>query len=148
MIIDLVSKFKLALILFSFAGTVNAVQVDNWLELGEVIDGDTIKATIQSLPRPLSSVSIRLRGIDTAEIRSKCPQAKFLAQQAKEFVDQSLKTAKSIKLENLSWDKYGGRILADVVIDNQSLSQLLVNHKLAIYYFGTKKNFDWCIQLP
>lgn len=131
-----------------FTTFVNAVQVDNWLEFGEVVDGDTIKATVQSLPRPLSSVSIRLRGIDTAEIRSKCPQAKFLAQQAKKFVEQSLKTAKVVKLENLSWDKYGGRILADVIIDNQNLSQLLVNRKLAIYYFGTKKNFDWCHQLP
>ncbi len=109
-----------------------------------VIDGDTLKAVIPSLPDPLRNVSIRILGIDTPEMRSRCPKEKVLARVAKTFIETELKTVQKITLKDLSWDKYGGRILAQVFFDKRDIGQLLIDAKLATPYHGEKKLFDWC----
>ena len=37
------------------------------------------------------------------------------------------------------WDKYGGRVLGDIIIDGQSLRKLLLDNGFAREYYGTKK---------
>ena len=50
-----------------------------------VYDGDTIKSELPSLPYPLSKVSIRIKGLDTPELRTyKCQKEKDLAQLARQ----------------------------------------------------------------
>lgn len=84
---------------------------------------------------------MRINGIDCPEIKSKCVLEKECAQIAKKCVEDII-LHKMVRLENVSLEKYG-RILADVYIDNLSISNYLLEHRLAVKYDGgTKKSPD------
>jgi len=51
--------------------------------------------------------------------------------------------ATEIDVQILKWDKYGGRALADVFLDHQSLAQSLISAGLARPYKGDAKQ-SWC----
>jgi endonuclease YncB( thermonuclease family) len=111
-----------------------------------VIDGDTVEVSARWLPIELGkNISIRLHGIDTPESggRAKCQSESQLAAQAKQFVQQQIAGSKRHAIIIRSWDKYGGRILGDVMLDGVSLSQLLINRGYAKPYSGDKKT-TWC----
>ena len=108
-------------------------------------DGDTITFDIPKI-HPLfgRKMSIRLQGVDTAEIRTKDVCEKIAAHEAKAFVEEKLSKAKTIHLLDVSKGKYF-RLVADVIFDGVSLSKVLLNRKLAIPYDGgTKPVVDWC----
>ena len=50
---------------------------------------------------------------------------------------------KTIKLKNIKYDKYG-RLLSDVYYNNKSISDMLLTERLAIPYFGKKKEPPLC----
>ena len=106
-------------------------------------DGDTCYVTAPSLPVPLQNMSIRILGIDTPEIRGKCEEEKKLALEARAFANKMFRDANSIEFANLDWDKYGGRILADVYIDGKSYKDEIINTGLARPYDGGTKQ-EWC----
>lgn len=106
-------------------------------------DGDTCYITVPSLPPELQKMSIRILGIDTPEIRGECESEKELAQQAKKLANKLFKEAKVIELKDIDWDKYGGRILANVYLDGELYSEKLISSGLAKPYFGDKKE-SWC----
>ena len=112
---------------------------------GEVIhvyDGDTI-TIVSKLPydaSPLYRFSIRLAGIDCAEIKGKTEQEKELAQEAKCAL-QKLILNKVVLLKNLKTEKYG-RVLADVYLGDLHVNQWLLDNKYAVQYSGGKKA-DW-----
>ena len=112
---------------------------------GEVIhvyDGDTI-TIVSKLPydaSPLYRFSVRLAGIDTAEIKGKTDREKELAQEAKCAL-QKLILNKVVALKNLKTEKYG-RVLADVYLGDLHVNQWLLDNKYAIQYSGgTKTNW-------
>ncbi len=108
-------------------------------------DGDTITVSIPGA-HPLfgQHISVRLIGIDTPEIKTKNTCEKSAARSTKNLVENLLKNAKQINLENVERDKYF-RILADVTVDGKSISQILIKNKLAVAYDGgTKQRVDWC----
>lgn len=111
-------------------------------------DADTITFEIEGVHPLLGrEIPIRVLGVDTAEIKGKNDCEKAAAQKAKIFVTERLKRAKRIDLENIGRDKYF-RIDADVKVDGQSLSKMLVEAGLATPYDGgTKSNVNWC-QVP
>lgn len=127
-----------------FISIIATAQSPGDIKVVDVIDGDTLKAVIVGFPDPLRHVSIRIMGIDSPESRSKCPNEKARANLAKAFVQNQFKSTKNITLKNLSWDKYGGRILAEVFFDGQDIAEQLVQNQLAVPYYGEKKVFDWC----
>ena len=43
----------------------------------------------------------------------------------------------------MDWDKYGGRVLGDVVLNGQSLRQMLIVNGHAREYYGEAKQ-SWC----
>ena len=51
-------------------------------------------------------ISVCLDGIDTPEIRGKCPNEKQLAKKAKDRVNQILKAAGNIELRHIRRGKY------------------------------------------
>jgi len=108
-------------------------------------DGDTITiATYLPIPNsPLFKFSVRLLGIDCPEIRGKNESEKKCALLAKKFIEDKL-LGNIVTLENVALEKYG-RILADVIFDGASLSNLLVTNKLAVRYDGGRKEVpdDW-----
>ena len=108
-----------------------------------VYDGDTFRVDINSLPPIVGkNIAIRVNGVDTPEIRGKCQYEKNLALKARDFVRDKLSNAKEIKLANLQRGKYF-RVVANVLVDDVSLEQELLDNKLAYEYYGGKK-LSWC----
>ena len=106
-------------------------------------DGDTCYVIAPSLPVPLQKMSVRILGIDTPEIRGKCEEEKKLALEARAFANKMFRDAETIEFANLDWDKYGGRVLADVYIDGKSYRDEIINTGLARPYDGGTKQ-EWC----
>jgi endonuclease YncB( thermonuclease family) len=112
-------------------------------------DADTITFDIPNV-HPLigNHISVRVRHVDTPEIRGKLPCEKEVARTAKKLIENLLKNAKRIDLENADKDKYF-RILADVIIDGKSLKDVLLKNNLAYAYEGkTKEKLNWCKRQP
>lgn len=108
-------------------------------------DGDTLTVNIPGV-HPLigKSVAVRVNGIDTAEIKTKDSCEKQASRTARRLAKNLLKNAKRIDLENVKRGKYF-RIVADVRVDGQLLSDLLIKNKLAVAYSGgTKEKVNWC----
>lgn len=106
-------------------------------------DGDTCYITMPALPQSLSKMSVRILGIDTPEIKGKCSKEKGMALLGRKFANNLFKNARDIEFKNLKWDKYGGRVLADVYLDGNSYSELIIKQKLARPYDGGAKK-GWC----
>jgi micrococcal nuclease len=136
-------KYILALLFIA-----NTAIADNFLELREYrnrlcYDGDTCYVVAKTLPDTLRNMSIRILGIDTPEIRADCTEEKDLALQGRAFANDMFRNANNIEFRNLKWDKYGGRILADVYIDGMSYKHEIIEAGLAREYDGGKK-LGWC----
>lgn len=111
-----------------------------------VIDGDTVEITADWIIPPLDpKLSLRVLGIDTPEkgFRAKCSQEIELGLKATEYTTAAVATAKNIRVDIQDWDKYGGRVLGELYLDGQPLSQLLINEGLAAKYNGRTKK-SWC----
>jgi micrococcal nuclease len=113
-----------------------------------VVDGDTLEVEESFLPKELK-LFVRIKNIDTPEKapRAKCDKENKLAQKASEFtqkaIDEAIKNNQEITFSELKWDKYGGRVLAEVKINNKSLAQDLMKNGLGRQYHGEKKQ-SWC----
>lgn len=108
-------------------------------------DADTVTVNIHDV-HPLfgREISIRIKGVDTPEIKGKSACEKKLAAEAQQAVAHLLAAAKRIDLVGLERDKYF-RVVADLVADGQSLSSYLLKSGLAYSYDGgTKSQVDWC----
>ncbi|MBX7232379.1 MAG: thermonuclease family protein [Bdellovibrionales bacterium] len=112
-------------------------------------DGDTITVDIPNVHPLLGKhISVRIRHIDSPEVKGDLPCEKDKARRAKNLVENLLKRAKKIDLVNVAKDKYF-RILADVMVDNVSLKDVLIKNHLAYHYEGgTKQKNNWCERLP
>lgn len=111
-----------------------------------VIDGDTVAFQADFMPAPLKpELSIRVLGVDTPEKghRAACPQEAAAAEKASAFTKERIAKGKRIQIELKSHDKYGGRVLGDIIIDGERLSALLIANGHARPYDGKKKS-SWC----
>jgi endonuclease YncB( thermonuclease family) len=117
-------------------------------------DGDTVTGTITiALDHPCpneelilkKTLTIRILGIDTPEIKSKVKEEKDAAKIVKFEVTKFLRKYQDIHLlTDWNCDKYG-RLLANFIsLQSQiNLSDYLINNGLAIaYQGGTKPPFD------
>lgn len=113
-----------------------------------VIDGDTVEVEAPWLPTELRDGGIKLRiyGIDTPEKGhlAKCELENTKSLNAKAFVETQIAKAKEVRVWFKEWDKYGGRVVGDVLLDNQWLSLKMIANGYAVDYYGAKKNKDWC----
>jgi len=90
-------------------------------------------------------MSVRIYGVDTPEKgwRGKCEKEKAAGAAATKFAKDLVKNAKSIKIAISAWDKFGGRVLGDVIVDGKSLRKELIANGHAREYYGEKKQ-SWC----
>ncbi len=107
-------------------------------------DGDTIYVAIPGLPDEIANMSVRVRGVDTPEMRGECDSEKQLAQMARDYARQRLKSATSVQFCEPEWGRYGGRVVASVRIDGSPLDLELINQGLARPYDGKTKHQPWC----
>jgi endonuclease YncB( thermonuclease family) len=111
-----------------------------------VIDGDTVAFQANFLPDPLKKeLSIRVFGVDTPEKghRAKCPSEDARGQAASAFTKDAINKAQKRQIILIDWDKYGGRVLGDVILDGKSLRTLLITNGFAREYYGEAK-ISWC----
>ena len=111
-----------------------------------VIDGDTVAFQAQFLPAPLKpELSIRVFGVDTPEkgFRAKCPSEDQRGQAATAFTKQQIANAQKKQIVLMDRDKYGGRVLGDVILDGKSLRGMLIQQGFAREYYGEAKT-SWC----
>lgn len=111
-----------------------------------VIDGDTVAFNAPFLPPPLKQeLSIRVFGVDTPEkgFRAKCPSEDQRGQAATAFTKNAITKAQKRQIAISDWDKYGGRVLGDVLLDGQSLRMMLIQNGFAREYYGEAKT-SWC----
>ena len=116
------------------------------VEVLRVIDGDTIAFKATFLPAPLKQeLSIRVFGVDTPEkgFRAKCPSEDQRGQAATAFTKNLVASATKRQIVLYDWDKYGGRVLGDIILDGYSLRALLIKNGYAREYYGEAKQ-SWC----
>lgn len=116
------------------------------LPIIEVVDGDTIQTKLVSLPYPLYNVKVRILGIDTPEKNylAKCDKEKQLGLQATTKMGELIGTSTLMTLKNAKWDKYGGRVDSEVIVNNINLGQRMIELGYARPYSGTGPKPNWC----
>ena len=106
-----------------------------------VTDGDTFRARVPVWDNIDVVTAVRIRGIDTPEIKGKCPAEKAAALAAKERLTALLNG--SVQLLHVEPDKYAGRVDADVTVNGTSVAAILIAEGLARPYTGGARQ-GWC----
>jgi endonuclease YncB( thermonuclease family) len=115
-------------------------------QIVRVTDGDTIVIAAPFLPAPLKpELAVRVFGVDTPEKghRAQCPGEAQRGEQASEFTKNAVKNTKRHQVILYSWDKFGGRVLGDMILDGVSLRSELIRNGFAREYYGDAKQ-SWC----
>jgi len=118
------------------------------LEIAEIVriyDADTVYVRLpdsSGLPIFTQNIGIRINGIDTPELRTRCKAEKVLGYKAKYAFVEILSKAKKIEIKNYFRGKYF-RIVADVFVDGVNVKDLLIKTGLAKPYDGGTKT-PWC----
>lgn len=122
----------------SFAG----VDYKN-VKLLKVTDGDTITVDLPcGEPLFCMAMPVRLKGVDTPELRGKCEAEKEQASAAKAYLTRLL-AGKSIGLIDCERGKYF-RIACKVYVNEQDVAFLLIKQGLGRPYDGKSKKESWC----
>ena len=111
-----------------------------------VSDGDTIVISAPYLPAPLKpQLAVRIFGVDTPEKghRAQCPAEAAQGERASAWTKDLVKSGKKFQVTLYRWDKFGGRVLGDILVDGVSVRHGLIAAGLAREYYGDKKK-SWC----
>jgi endonuclease YncB( thermonuclease family) len=111
-----------------------------------VSDGDTIVISAPFLPAPLKpELAVRIYGVDTPEkgFRGQCESEKQRGEAASQFTKQAVSASTQRQVVLYGWDKFGGRVLGDIILNGQSLRTMLITNGFAREYYGDAKQ-SWC----
>ncbi len=111
-----------------------------------VSDGDTIVISAPFLPAPLKpELAVRIYGVDTPEkgARAQCQSEADRALLASQYTKHLISQGGKIQVTLYGWDKFGGRVLGDILVNGQSVRQGLIQNGLAREYYGDAKQ-SWC----
>jgi endonuclease YncB( thermonuclease family) len=111
-----------------------------------VTDGDTVVIAAPFLPAPLKpELAVRVYGVDTPEkgFRGQCDSEKQRGEAASVFTKGLINASQQRQVILYSWDKFGGRVLGDIILNGQSLRTQLIANGFAREYYGEAKT-SWC----
>jgi endonuclease YncB( thermonuclease family) len=111
-----------------------------------VSDGDTIVIAAPFLPQPLKpELAVRIFGVDTPEkgFRGQCDSEKQRGEAASVFTKNLVAASQQRQVVLYGWDKFGGRVLGDIILNGQSLRAQLIANGFAREYYGEAKQ-SWC----
>lgn len=120
-----------------------------------VIDADTLRVKAHISPGLEQTVDVRVRGIDSPELKTKCKNEKELAKEAKKIVEKHFLPDTWVYIEGIGKDGFG-RVVAHIkklrskypVNDGWlKIDELLLARGLAVPY-EKKEPFDWCNYIP
>jgi endonuclease YncB( thermonuclease family) len=115
-------------------------------EILRVNDGDSIVISAPFLPPPLKpELIVRIYGVDTPEKghRAKCALEDRKGTAATAFTKNAIANGQHHQVVLYAWDKFGGRVLGDILVDGVSLRAALIRNRLAREYYGEAKQ-SWC----
>jgi endonuclease YncB( thermonuclease family) len=115
-------------------------------QIVRVSDGDTIVIAAPFLPAPLKpELAVRIFGVDTPEkgFRGQCESEKQRGEAASLFTKDLVSKSSQRQVVLYGWDKFGGRVLGDILLNGQSLRTLLIQNGFAREYYGDAKQ-SWC----
>jgi len=93
------------LVILGFVKDAHAIDIELREFRGNVCyDGDTCYLLVPQLPEKLRKMSVRIKGIDTPEIKGKCDKEKELALKAREFANNVLGNARDIEFKDLEYE--------------------------------------------
>jgi micrococcal nuclease len=115
-----------------------------------ITDGDTVVIAAPFLPKPFKpELAIRVFGVDTPEkgFRAQCDSEKQRGEAASAFTKNAISSAAAqggkFQVTMYGWDKFGGRVLGDIIVNGQSLRAALIANGFAREYYGDAKQ-SWC----
>ena len=115
-----------------------------------ITDGDTVVIAAPFLPAPLKpELAVRVYGVDTPEkgFRAQCESEKQRGEAASAFTKKAIESAAAtggkFQATLYGWDKFGGRVLGDILVNGQSLRAALIANGFAREYYGDAKQ-SWC----
>ena len=111
-----------------------------------VTDGDTVVIAAPFLPAPLKpELAVRVYGVDTPEkgFRGQCDSEKARGEAASVFTKGLINASQQRQVILYSWDKFGGRVLGDIILNGKSLRAELIRNGFAREYYGDAKQ-SWC----
>ena len=115
-------------------------------QIVRVNDGDTVVISAPFLPSPLKpELAVRIFGVDTPEKghRAQCPSEDQRGQAATQFTKNAVNASTKRQVVLYGWDKFGGRVLGDIILNGQSLRSMLIANGFAREYYGEAKQ-SWC----
>ena len=109
-------------------------------------DGDTVVIAAPFLPAPLKpELAVRVFGVDTPEkgFRGQCDSEKQRGEAASVFTKNAIASTQKHQVVMYGWDKFGGRVLGDLLLNGVSLRAELIRNGFAREYYGEAKQ-SWC----
>jgi micrococcal nuclease len=119
-----------------------AIQGPVLADVIRVIDGDSVTVHAHPWPGIVIETIVRMRGLDTPEIRGRCEAEKARAAHARDRLAEL--AGSRVLLVEVEPDKYGGRVGARVLTENGTdIASALIAEGLARPYDGGKRQ-GWC----
>lgn len=118
-------------------------------EVVRVIDGDTLDVRVDLWPGLQAVYAVRVRGIDAPELReAACPEERVWAEAAREQVARLYPEGSLVRLEDVEYDAFAGRVVADVRRWRSDrwlyLADELVSRSMAEAWMPEMADIDWC----
>jgi len=120
-------------------------------EVMEVIDADSLRLRLHLLPGLEYVVNVRSRGVDAPEVRGhQCQLELQLAEEAKQSIEGKFQIGTWVIVRNIEYDKYAGRIVADIdrwISDRfQNVTEELLDQpgRWGVPYDGSGPRHNWC----
>lgn len=120
----------------------------NYGKVIKVYDGDTITIATQLHNGDVCPIlkmykfNVRILGIDTPELKTTNAIERELGIIARDSLSEMI-YGKVVRLENVSYDKYG-RILCNLFLNDINISEWLISKNHAVRYSGGTKIKKWC----
>lgn len=107
-----------------------------------IVDGDTIDVRAHIWLGQSLTVRVRIDGVDAPEMRSDCADERRLALAARDYLTRRLLN-KEIMLVRVVYDKFGGRVRAEIGDADGDIARALIAEGLARPYRGERRQ-PWC----
>ena len=107
-----------------------------------VVDGDTIEVRAAIWLGQTLIVRVRIDGVDAPELEARCAEERKLALAARDFLARRVQGV-PVKLTHVVYDKYGGRVRADVADATGDIAHALLESGLVRAYHGERRQ-PWC----
>ena len=118
-----------------------AITITAGAEVLNVIDGDTIRVRAHIWPGQKWEGNIRLYGIDTPELRTKCQAEKAKGILARDTLVSLVPPR--VNLVNIKNGKFAGRYVATVMDGPRNMAHVLMENGVGRTYFKGKRK-PWC----